>query len=290
VFDDVCPKTTENFLALCTGEKGVSASGTTLCYRNTPVHRVQAGGWVQAGDIVTGRGDSGESIFGATFPDEGFTVKHDGAGILSMANHGPHSNSSQFLVTLDALPWLDGRQVAFGRVVTGMRIFRVIAKAPLKNGRPVDPVLIVSCGKYKAKPVARPQPKAAATESKEAEEPAPVRRAAGTVPCVDDVLGVDLRGDDVKRTHMDLRRPSTKKRLLQEVFSEIDTSGDHEVSYGELMACIKKETSLLRKHFPKHVTELTKVFDAFDRDADGKLSWTEFLAAANAALNVSGGR
>lgn len=63
------------------------------------------------------------------FHDESFAVLHDKPGVLSMSNEGqPHTNGSQFFVTLNAIPILDKRCVAFGRVVSGMRVFRRIEK------------------------------------------------------------------------------------------------------------------------------------------------------------------
>ena len=68
-------------------------------YVDSPIHRVVADGWVQGGDVVAGNGSGGESAFGqAAIPDEGFAA-HDGAGVLGMANDGPHTAASQFYVT-----------------------------------------------------------------------------------------------------------------------------------------------------------------------------------------------
>lgn len=72
-------------------------------------------GWVQGGDIVSGAGDGGVSIYGAEFADENFSIKLNRAGVLAMANDGPHTNSSQFLVTLAPQQWLNYGVVAFGR-------------------------------------------------------------------------------------------------------------------------------------------------------------------------------
>lgn len=84
--------------------------------QGTPIHRVVKGGYVQGGDVVDGTG-KGKPKF--HIPDESFAVKHDEPGILGMANNGDaHTGAAQFYVTLAPLPWLDGKRVAFGKVVT----------------------------------------------------------------------------------------------------------------------------------------------------------------------------
>lgn len=91
-------------------------------FDNTIFHRIVKDFVLQAGD-PTGTGRGGVSIYGDAFEDEFHdTLKHTGAGILSMANSGPNTNSSQFFITLAPTPWLDGKHAIFGRIKSGMRV------------------------------------------------------------------------------------------------------------------------------------------------------------------------
>jgi len=94
-------------------------------YKDSLIHRIVPSGWIQGGDIIDGsKGDAGKSSLsdGAAFPDESFSISHDSRGVLSMANCGPHTNQSQFFVTLEAKRNLDRRFVAFGRVIRGSSV------------------------------------------------------------------------------------------------------------------------------------------------------------------------
>ena len=75
LFATKLPKTCANFLQLCTG--GSEHAGRPLHYRDSPIHRVVKGAWIQGGDIVAGNGSSGASAFGGTIPDESFCIPHD---------------------------------------------------------------------------------------------------------------------------------------------------------------------------------------------------------------------
>jgi len=146
LFKNIVPRTCENFRCLCTGERGESDEGVRLGYRDSVLHRIVKGGWVQGGDIIEGAGDDGCSIYGETFPDESFSVKFSDEGIVAMANDGVHSNGSQFFITLAPLPWLNERAVAFGKVLRGMSTIHHIAESEQMNERPVKECRIIGCG------------------------------------------------------------------------------------------------------------------------------------------------
>ncbi|XP_028997164.2 probable inactive peptidyl-prolyl cis-trans isomerase-like 6 [Betta splendens] len=150
LFSDVCPKTSKNFEALCTGEQGLSQSGLPLCYKGSLLHRVVPNGWVQGGDISLERkGDGGESIYGSTFEDESFAISHCKRGILGMANKGPHTNGSQFYITLQPTQWMDKTYVAFGQVVEGFDVLRKLEEAPTCLERPKYECKVKDCGLFK---------------------------------------------------------------------------------------------------------------------------------------------
>jgi peptidyl-prolyl isomerase H (cyclophilin H) len=148
LFLDRVPKTSENFRQLCTGE--TLNAGLPAGYKGSPIHRVVPGVIVQGGDFIRRDGTGTHSIYGDFFEDEetGLSLKHDGPGVLSMANvAGTNRAGCQFVITLDSASALDGKHVVFGRVVDGMEVVRDIARVPLTAGfAPVDSVVIVECG------------------------------------------------------------------------------------------------------------------------------------------------
>ncbi|KAG5947392.1 heme binding [Claviceps monticola] len=128
------PKTTTNFTTLL--RRGY--------YNSTIFHRIIPDFMVQGGD-PTGTGRGGSSIYGAAFADEiDPSLRHTGAGILSMANSGPDSNGSQFFITLAPTPWLDGKHTIFGRVKGGMGVVRRMGLVRTGEGdRPMEEVRIL---------------------------------------------------------------------------------------------------------------------------------------------------
>jgi cyclophilin family peptidyl-prolyl cis-trans isomerase len=110
---DRAPKTVNNFVFLA--REGF--------YDGVVFHRVIANFMVQGGD-PTGTGSGGP---GYNFGDEFHpTLRHDGPGILSMANAGPNTNGSQFFITHVATPWLDDKHTVFGRLKDGLDVLMAI--------------------------------------------------------------------------------------------------------------------------------------------------------------------
>jgi len=145
LFADVVPKTAENFRALCTGEKGIGKSGKPLSYAGSPFHRIIPGFMIQGGDFTRGNGTGGESIYGEKFADEGFQLKHEGPGMVSMANAGPDTNGSQFFITVAETPWLNGRHVVFGKVVDGMDVVKAMEAEGSRSGQTKTDVVLAGC-------------------------------------------------------------------------------------------------------------------------------------------------
>ncbi|NXT76680.1 PPIL6 protein, partial [Zapornia atra] len=148
LFSDACPRTCENFRALCTGGAKSRCDGRELTYRNSLFHRLVRNGWIQGGDIITGEGNRGESIYGPTFEDESFSIRHKGRGVLGMANKGRHSNGSQFYITFQPTPYLDKKYVAFGQLIEGTEVLQRLEAVPTYNERPTVDCKITNCGTF----------------------------------------------------------------------------------------------------------------------------------------------
>jgi peptidyl-prolyl cis-trans isomerase B (cyclophilin B) len=131
LYADRAPKTVNNFVFLA--REGF--------YNGVTFHRVIRDFMAQGGD-PTGSGSGGP---GYRFGDEFHTtLRHDGPGILSMANAGPNTNGSQFFITHRATPHLDNKHSVFGKVVKGMDIVLAIPdRDPARAKEPGTKILSI---------------------------------------------------------------------------------------------------------------------------------------------------
>ena len=149
------PKTVENFRCLCTGEKGsVRVRKKTppirLHYKGTSFFRVVPGFLCQGGDVTRHpKNLAGRAIYpGGVFDDEGFKIKHKGAGDLLMANAGiANNNHSQFAVAMSHLTEFETKHVIFGRVLEGMDVLKVMELEGEGSGETKNLITIDDCGK-----------------------------------------------------------------------------------------------------------------------------------------------
>ena len=143
LFNDVVPKTAENFYQLCVNKDKVEGN-VRMSFVGSGFHRIIPNFMIQGGDFTNHDGTGGRSIYGNKFNDENFTVKHD-IGVLSMANAGPNTNGSQFFITTAQTPWLDGKHTVFGRVLSGQETVTAIEKEGSSSGKPKQTVKIINC-------------------------------------------------------------------------------------------------------------------------------------------------
>jgi peptidyl-prolyl cis-trans isomerase A (cyclophilin A) len=158
LFDERAPRTVENFVGLAEHDPAANddpAPDTTTwadpetgeirgdaLYNDVEFHRVIEDFMIQTGDPTgTGRGGPGYEFEDEFHPE----LRHDGAGVVSMANSGPDTNGSQFFITLAAQPHLDDNHAVFGEVIDGMDVVEAIGNVSTDmHDGPTTPVYIES--------------------------------------------------------------------------------------------------------------------------------------------------
>lgn len=138
LFPNEAPETVWNFVNLAEGRQETVKEGPY--YDGLNFHRIISGFVIQGGcPEGSGRGGPGYRFEDECTPK----LRHEGAGILSMANAGPGTNGSQFFITLAPTPHLDGRHTVFGKVVSGMDVVEQIAKVDTdRMDRPLEDVIM----------------------------------------------------------------------------------------------------------------------------------------------------
>ena len=133
-----CPETVWNFINLAEGRQETDRDGNF--YDGLIFHRIIEGFVLQGGcPEGTGMGDPGYRFKDEFDP----SLRHDSAGVLSMANSGPGTNGSQFFITLDATPHLNNRHSVFGKVIKGIDVVEKIGAVKTGSGdKPMEPVVM----------------------------------------------------------------------------------------------------------------------------------------------------
>ncbi|KAH9986414.1 cyclophilin-like domain-containing protein [Russula vinacea] len=138
LYDDVVPRTAQNFRELATGQHGFG-------YTDSSFHRIIPNFMVQGGDFTRHDGLADARSMVNVLKMRTLSEARQG-GLLSMANAGPDTNGSQFFITTAVTSWLDKRHVVFGEVVDGMDVVRVIEDVGTTSGVPKQKVVITSSG------------------------------------------------------------------------------------------------------------------------------------------------
>ncbi|WWD22559.1 hypothetical protein CI109_107052 [Kwoniella shandongensis] len=248
LYNDVVPKTAENFRALCTGEKGISpTSNVPLHYKSSIVHRIIEGFMIQGGDFTKRTGAGGESIYGGTFKDErleGEGTQVDKKGLLVMANRGPDTNGSQWFITLAPAQHLTGKHVVFGRVIFGLEHIETIGQLPTdEKDRPFSPVVIAHCGELelrKAPPAKKARSPSVSSSISRSRSPSPIKRRSKSKRHSDSEEEED-GSDDSRERERRRRKKDKKKDKKDKKRDKGDSKKPREETEEELDARLERE-------------------------------------------------
>ncbi|KAE8901733.1 hypothetical protein PF005_g4227 [Phytophthora fragariae] len=145
---DIVPQTATNFLKMCTDGFKSTALGSGS-YKNSKFHNVTKGVYLVGGDVLKGDGTGGHAALEENqryFDDENYALQFSEEGVLGMANAGINKNASQFFISLKPLPHLNGRNVAFGKVVEGKNVLKTMEGVYSVKHKPLTDIKIVDCG------------------------------------------------------------------------------------------------------------------------------------------------
>uniref|UniRef100_A0A1I8F584 Peptidyl-prolyl cis-trans isomerase n=1 Tax=Macrostomum lignano TaxID=282301 RepID=A0A1I8F584_9PLAT len=144
LYDDLVPKTAANFRCLCTGEKGMGKR-QAAALQGSGFHRIIPQFMCRAVTSPAANGTGGESIYGEKFEDEKFARKHEKPSCCLWPMPAPNTNGSQFFI-ITPTPWLDGKHVVFGEVISGDDVVKKMEALGSQSGKPSKTVVIADCG------------------------------------------------------------------------------------------------------------------------------------------------
>lgn len=150
LYGKVVPKTTENFLKLCTGEYSLnSTTNVNLSYIGSVFFKIIPNSIIQGGDIENNDGTGGESIYGKGFENENYYIKHS-IGTISMKSDQNNKTSSQFYFDLNENSDKNGVDVVFGKVISGYEeILKRLESLGSETGEVSGDAIIGECGEMK---------------------------------------------------------------------------------------------------------------------------------------------
>ncbi|KAF7327533.1 Peptidyl-prolyl cis-trans isomerase [Mycena kentingensis (nom. inval.)] len=249
LFTNEAPKASENFRALCTGEKSTDAAA--LYYKGCIFHRILADFMVQAGDFTHRNGQGGMSIYGSKFEDENLDQPIDTSGLLCMANKGPNTNGSQFFVTLRPCPHLNGKHTVFGRVVRGYEEVVVkMANVPVdEKARPLTPVTVTNSGELELRKVAKPAT-SPSPASEDAEPPRLRRKSKRSA-------SEESERRHRKRAKKEKRRKAAASAELPEMRNETEEEYDARLEREEIERLAEQKKQ-----------ELQRIKERYEREAE----------------------